>query len=109
MLKRIGWMGWLFGWIVLIGAVGCVKKVDVETADRYNKMGIAQLNKGHYEEAIHEFQKAIEMDPGYVKAHVNLGITLYGAERRDEAAKALGKAIELEPDQPNAQYTWGLI
>jgi tetratricopeptide (TPR) repeat protein len=54
--------------------------------------------QGEYDEAIAEFQAAIELEPNNPDAHRNLG-TAYGEQGKwEEAAAAYEKAIELDPD-----------
>jgi len=53
-----------------------------------------------FEEAIKEFDKAIELDPKNPRYHNNKGNALYGLHRYDEAIKEYNKAIELDPNNP---------
>lgn len=47
--------------------------------------------------AISEYQAAIEHEPGYPDAHLNLGLTYADAGRPEDAARELKTAIELDP------------
>ncbi len=40
----------------------------------HNHMGILQRRKGQFEEALTHYQRAIEIDDDYARAHLNLGI-----------------------------------
>lgn len=59
--------------------------------------GVKQYEKGHYKQAVHEFEKAIEKDPTNYKAYYYLGIS-YGAEGSyDTGLGFLYKALGLVP------------
>lgn len=49
------------------------------------------------ENAVRDFEKAIELEPDYVNHHLELGRTLLEMKRRDEARRALERAIALPP------------
>ncbi|MEH2338683.1 tetratricopeptide repeat protein [Nostoc sp.] len=48
------------------------------------------------------YRKAIQIDPNYVNAHVNLGFTLQAQGKLDEAITAYRKAIQIDPNYVNA-------
>lgn len=59
--------------------------------------GVKQYEKGHYKQAIHEFEKAVEKDPTNYKAYFYLGMSHYRGEglmtkARNYLEKALGLA-----------------
>ena len=56
---------------------------------------------GKSEEAIGRLEKALELDPGYMEAHNNLGTKLLAAGQRERAAQEFRKSIELDPTSPN--------
>jgi tetratricopeptide (TPR) repeat protein len=45
--------------------------------------------------AVSDFQKAIELEPGYVNHHLELGRTFLELNRKDDARRELGKAVAL--------------
>jgi DNA-binding winged helix-turn-helix (wHTH) protein/tetratricopeptide (TPR) repeat protein len=55
------------------------------------------LNR-HYEEAEHAFRKVLEMDPGFVRAHTRLGITLLTEGKNQAAVQELRQALALSGD-----------
>ena len=60
--------------------------------------GIESAEQGRHDEALAEFQRAIELEPENAAAHRNLGST-YGEQGKwEEAAASYEKAIELDPD-----------
>ena len=61
-----------------------------------------------FEEAIEEYDKAIELDPNDPDYHNNKGVALYELHRYEEAIEEFDKAIELDPSNPSYYYYKGL-
>jgi len=70
---------------------------DYESAIAYNKSGIAKSQRGDFAGALADYNRAIELDPGFVEAHNNRA----GAkEMRSDLIGALddcGRATEIDP------------
>jgi len=47
---------------------------DPDDAVAYNHLGILRRHKGRFQEALIQYQRAIEIDDNYAPAHLNLGI-----------------------------------
>ncbi|MCC6126279.1 MAG: fused MFS/spermidine synthase [Pirellulales bacterium] len=60
--------------------------------------GTKLARQGRMEEAIAEFEKALEIDPQYAEAHGNLGAALASLDRLDEAIDHYRQALELRPE-----------
>lgn len=67
-------------------------------------IAITHLKKGEeyffnqrFNEAIEEYKKAIEADPGFSEAHLGLGDAHFGMKRYDEAISSFNTAITLSP------------
>ncbi len=60
------------------------------------------------DEAIAAYRKAIELDPKYANAHINLGNALRNQGKLDEAIACFRKAIELDPKSAIAHNNLGL-
>ena len=56
----------------------------------------AYRNLGHYREARHQFQRALEQDPKNYFAHLGLGQLALSAGQLESAQKILGEALELD-------------
>jgi tetratricopeptide (TPR) repeat protein len=65
----------------------------------YNNLGTVLLDQGHVEEAIVQYQKAVEIEPGGAMFHDYLGNALLQEGHVDEAIIQLQKAVEIEPDK----------
>jgi tetratricopeptide (TPR) repeat protein len=65
-------------------------------------LGCALLKKGSVDEAIVQYQKALQINPDYTDAHYNLGCALFQKGRMDEAIIQYQKALQIEPDNVEA-------
>ena len=68
---------------------------------------LLKKNLGKYEEAIKDYDKAIELDPDYSDAYNNRGLAKYYLDKYGEAIKDFNKVIELTPNYTNAYYDRG--
>jgi tetratricopeptide (TPR) repeat protein len=60
-------------------------------------------------EAAMLYQQALAMEPGWVEAHINLGVARYHMGKLHEAAQALGAALRLAPEHPIALFNLGCV
>jgi len=65
----------------------------------HNNIAVIAMARGRWEEAGEELAREIAINPGYGKAHYNLGIVLRHAGRMDDACAAEGRALQLAPDE----------
>lgn len=71
-----------------------------------NNLGQFLCSSGKFDESLKYFRQA-QKDPFYKTpeaAYINAGSCLMNAGRPDEAAKELGKALEIKPSDPEALY-----
>jgi tetratricopeptide (TPR) repeat protein len=68
------------------------------SADDHIEQGMAYVEQGKRDEAIAEFQKAIELEPDNADAYRNLGTVYVEQGKYEESVAAYEKAIELAPD-----------
>jgi tetratricopeptide (TPR) repeat protein len=66
-------------------------------------LGLAYGDMGLIEEAMACFRQALELNPHYLKARINLGFTLMELERYDEARQELESALTVDPEHPLAK------
>ncbi len=64
--------------------------------------GVAYLDHEKVNEAMQDFDDAIELDPAFVEAYVMRGNLLGMVGEFDEAIADLKKALEVRPDHPHA-------
>src|SRR5262249_42302722 len=76
-------------------------------ADIHNHLGIAYSASGLIKEGIAEFKRALEINPRFVDALLNLAITLRDNGQTQEAKAKFAQALEIEPDNPIALSNLG--
>ncbi len=81
--------------------------LGVKSANAYNMLGMAyrfKFQQTHdpalQESEIISFQKAVELDPKYLPAVINLATTYYSRGDKAKAAVWVKKALELNPQPP---------
>jgi len=62
-----------------------------------NNLGYAQLQVGRLDLALETLREALSLNPDNARAHLNLGLTLYGLSRFGDAADAFDAALALDP------------
>jgi len=65
----------------------------------HNNIAVIEMARGRWQEAGEELAQEIELNPGYGKAHYNLGIVLRHEGRMQEACAAEGRALERAPGE----------
>uniref|UniRef100_A0A7C4TG58 Tetratricopeptide repeat protein n=1 Tax=candidate division WOR-3 bacterium TaxID=2052148 RepID=A0A7C4TG58_UNCW3 len=63
----------------------------------HNNLAVVYYNKGLYEEAIAELEKALSIDPNFLLARNNLEIILKKSGKLEDKVKELAHRIEAEP------------
>jgi tetratricopeptide (TPR) repeat protein len=67
------------------------------------------VRDGNYDQAIREFQKALEINTENIEARVALGSTLLAQGRLEEAAKPLTEALSRDPTSKDACWLLGAL
>ncbi len=73
----------------------------------YNK-GITLNSVEEHDEALAEFKKAVQVEPGFAKGHVNLGVTYSLLKDENMALASFEKAVEVDPKEPEAWRNLGI-
>lgn len=75
----------------------------MRTAGKNNfELGVKELNKGNYRDAIVRFKLSLFFDKDDAQAYVLLAKAYAGAEKPKDAEKAARKALELSPGMEEA-------
>ncbi len=75
----------------------------------HNELGTAYLALNQLPAAVEQFQRAIALDPDYVDAYSNAGVTSALLGRLAEAGEFLSQAIQRRPDHVDARYNLGWV
>jgi superkiller protein 3 len=93
---------------LLLGAAGPALAKSEEAIKR-NNFGAELLKQGRLEEAIREFQRAVEVDPTYAAAAFNLAYAYDRGGRIEEALAQYSHALELDPQNVLGQNNLGVL
>jgi len=69
----------------------------------HNDLGNMLFRKGQVDEAMAQFQRALEIDPNNSEAHNNFGVALAQKGQVDEAILQFQEAVRLNPNNSSAQ------
>jgi len=90
--------------IVILFLFGCATQQPVqsviqtkETAETYLNQGVAYSQKGEFERAVSNYNKAIEVNPKFAVAYLNRGFTYSKLGEYDRAISDYSKATEINP------------
>jgi tetratricopeptide (TPR) repeat protein len=75
----------------------------------WNNLGILAAREGRTDEAIENFQRALQIDPDHLIALDNLGNAYREKRRWEDAKTVLRRALQLNPEDPEANYSLGMV
>jgi hypothetical protein len=78
-------------------------------AYRFNTLGVAYMNQQRPADAQKYFDQALEAEPKFAVARLNLGISLLAQQKLEPARAALEEAAQQIPKDPYAWYNLGLV
>ncbi len=70
----------------------------------HNLFGTVLRTQGNYNAAIDEYQKAIQLNPKYAPAYMNLGITYFYMNQLNQSIARQKEAITLNPNYPDSYF-----
>jgi len=73
----------------------------------YNNLGVVLLDTGRRDDAIADFQKAVDVRPNHVEAHYNLGNALLQKGQVDDAIHQFRTTLEYDPGFAKAHNNLG--
>ena len=83
-------------------------RMTPNVAKTHDDLGKTYVRQGHYDRAVAEHQKAIELDPEFAQAYTHLGIAYSLSGDLDRAIELHLKAIALDPEMAQAHYNLGV-
>jgi Flp pilus assembly protein TadD len=78
------------------------RALGVEDPKAVFNVGATYWNEKQFAKAEEAFRRAVTLDPSFAQAWKSLGYALLNDGKTDEAIKAFGKYVELEPGSPDA-------
>ncbi len=81
---------------------------STETYDLSISKGLIEFGKGHYEEAVQQFERALEAQPDDVDARDYLGQALLRLKKHEEALKIFRQLVEADPSSGKALLGLGI-
>ena len=90
---------WIILPIVLLFLFSCPstqqEQTDLKGAGAYFNRGCSYMIRHQYEQAISDFNKALEISPKYAEAYYNRGYTYYLKEEYEKSWEDINKAQDL--------------
>jgi len=107
----LGWIQWSHDWNWAAADKSFQTALALEPNNTIVLLGASQLaaTLGRLQDALALNHRAVELDPLSVTAHIYLGLHAYYAGQLDVAANAYRKALEINPDDPDAHYLLSLV
>lgn len=72
--------------------------LDLSDIETFNRLGISLRKQGKWEQAIHEYRKALKISPNDPGLYYNMAMAFTESKGFEDAYVYLRKAIELNPD-----------
>mmetsp|Transcript_2551 Transcript_2551/g.2815 ORF Transcript_2551/g.2815 Transcript_2551/m.2815 type:complete len:349 (-) Transcript_2551:150-1196(-) len=82
---------------------------EEEQAQAYNALGFAKYKQDKFNDAIPDYRRAVELQPGYVTAWNNLGNSYEKMNQLNDALKAYEEALLYAPDNEVAGQRAGML
>ncbi len=114
------WGVWIGVLVVLLAAAGggawwwMHRPVDWDAVYKQNNYAISIMDGFHYEKAIPEFERVVEMAPAWTVGRINLGIALLNASSENQShiprcRAAFEEVLRRDPDNPHAHFCLGML
>ncbi len=96
--------------VLLLTALSGVAYADARSdAKAQVEFGIFVATKGLWNEAIHRWERATQIDPTYAAAFNNLAVAYEHEGKLDKAAEAYERALKLEPNNAMVRQNFELF
>ena len=79
-----------------------------ESARAHYNLGVVLVKAGRIDEAMRQYQAALELDPNYADAYNNIGWVLADGGKFDEAITRYQKALKIAPNLVKARNNLGI-
>jgi tetratricopeptide (TPR) repeat protein len=72
-------------------------------------LGLSLMNQGKKADALNSFKKAVAINPNYIRAQLQMGITQTSMGLHEDALTSLGAIIEKHPTYADVYYLMGIV
>jgi tetratricopeptide (TPR) repeat protein len=77
--------------------------------DAWNNLGVIATREGRVDDSVPCFLEALRLNPHHLLSLDNLGNAYRAQKRWEEARKVLERAVEVAPEDPEANYGLGMV
>lgn len=84
------------------------EKRDAKFAPLKNARGLLLLKRNNQSEALKQFLAAVELDPKFMEARMNVGLTTLGFRKYDTSKEQFSKVLEQQPKNYDAVIGLGI-
>ncbi|HYM75302.1 MAG TPA: FG-GAP-like repeat-containing protein [Candidatus Dormibacteraeota bacterium] len=77
--------------------------------DAWNNLGVLATRENRIADSVEEFQQALKLNPRHLLSLDNLGNAYRAQKLWDQARAVLERALEVAPDDPEANYSLGMV
>jgi tetratricopeptide (TPR) repeat protein len=74
----------------------------------YNALGLVYMKRNNIGRALPYFRQAVQLDPNFVEARMNLATTVLGFRKYDEAEESFREVLKIQPKNYDAQIGLGV-
>jgi protein O-mannosyl-transferase len=74
----------------------------------HSNLGVALAARGRIQEAMAQYEAALQANPNYAEAHYNLGLALMQSGKINEAMAQYEQALQADPNDAEAHYNLGV-
>ncbi len=80
---------------------------ELSASQVFVEKGVRYMENGHYDVALRDLQRAVELDDGNSEAHNALGVLYQRVDDFDKADASFRKALSVKPDNYGARNNYG--
>lgn len=81
------------------------KDLSVDDLSTFNQLGISLRKQGRWQDAVAEYQKALQIAPGAEGLYYNIGMAFAEGKDYESAIKNMQKALSINPNLPHGSAT----
>ena len=106
--RRRPWVGLVVMAAVAVTVLAAILATNRGTTESFFDQGLAKFQLGQYQDAIADFDQAIQLQPDNADAYYNRGLAKLHLEQFEATILDYDRAVQLQPDNANAYYNRGL-